>query len=54
MNKPPKPQSKTGTIRLSADHFVKLRELMKLNHGRTWLEKVIDREHKKANKQVWP
>jgi hypothetical protein len=41
-----KPATETGTIRLTKDHWVKLRELMQL-FGRSWLEKSIDREHKK-------
>jgi hypothetical protein len=47
MNK--RPQTKASAIRLTLDHWVKLRHLMQ-NLGRAWLEKAIDREYKKLLK----
>ncbi len=41
-----------GSIRLPLDHWVKLRALMRHHQGRAWLEKVIDREHKKIEQAV--
>jgi hypothetical protein len=42
-----KPLTKAASIRLTLAHWGKLRELMTHNHGRVWLERIIDREHKK-------
>lgn len=41
-----KPLSKSEGLRLTVAHWQKLRELMQ-SRGRVWLERVIDREHKK-------
>jgi hypothetical protein len=41
-----KPETKASAVRLTLDHWVKLRQLMQA-YGRVWLEKIIDREHKK-------
>lgn len=41
-----KPKSKSEGLRLTVDHWVRLRELMQAK-GRTWLEKIIDREYMK-------
>ena len=46
MNKDP---SKPQSIRLPASYWIKLRELMQ-HQGRAWLEKSIDREHKKMGR----
>jgi len=40
--------SKAQTIRLRASHWAKLRALMQFHGNRKWLEKCIDREHKKV------
>jgi len=42
----PKRQTKATSIRLSLDHWPKLRALIQA-HGGRWLEKFIDREFKK-------
>ena len=46
MNKPE--PSKSEGLRLTIPHWVKLRELIQYR-GRTWLQKLIDREHKKIS-----
>lgn len=35
-------------VRLPVSYWLKLRSLMTHHHGRSWLEKAIDREAKKA------
>jgi hypothetical protein len=42
-----KPETKVSGVRLGVGHWQKLRELMQINKGRAWLERIIDREHKK-------
>jgi len=44
--KTPNTKSKSEGVRLSHEHWPKLRELIQAK-GRAWLEKLIDREHKK-------
>lgn len=39
--------SKAQTIRLRESYWAKLRALMQFHGNRKWLEKSIDREHKK-------
>jgi len=41
-------ETKVGGIRLPLTMWVKLRDLMAWHGGRAWLERIIDREHKKA------
>jgi len=43
-------QTRPGSVRLPDSYWVKLRALMQ-NRGRAWLEKAIDREHKKMEKK---
>jgi hypothetical protein len=45
-----KPETKVGGIRLTLLHWSKLRELMVHHQGRAWLERIIDREHRKVQK----
>jgi hypothetical protein len=45
-----KPKSKSEGLRLTITHWVKLRCLIQAK-GRCWLEKAIDREHKKLESQ---
>jgi hypothetical protein len=45
-----KPVTKVGGIRLQLKHWAQLRELMQIHSSRAWLEKIIEREHKKASK----
>jgi len=42
-------KSKSEGLRLSLEHWPKLRELIQ-SKGRVWLEKLIAREHSKLNK----
>jgi len=42
-----KQPTKAASIRLTLAHWIKLRELMQHHRGRAWLERIIDREHKK-------
>jgi|SRR6185295_4203090 len=44
------PGTKAASVRLSLEHWAKLRALMQ-TLGRAWLEKAIDREHKKQERQ---
>jgi len=44
-----KPPTKAASVRLSLEHWAKLRALMQY-FGRSWLERAIDREHKKLPK----
>jgi hypothetical protein len=41
--------TKATSVRLPVSYWVKLRALMTAHGGRGWLEKAIDREHKKLN-----
>jgi hypothetical protein len=43
-----KPPSKSEGLRLTVEHWLKLRQLMQ-TRGRVWLQKIIDREHKKLS-----
>jgi hypothetical protein len=43
-----KPPTKSGSVRLTVEHWKMLRELMQ-QFGRAWLEKAIEREHRKAS-----
>jgi len=47
--KQPAPPSKSEGLRLTVDHWIKLRALIQAK-GRKWLEKAIDREHKSLAK----
>jgi len=42
--------TKSEGLRLTIPHWVKLRALIQ-HHGRAWLQKLIDREHKKIEGQ---
>lgn len=41
--------SKVQTIRLRLSYWAKLRALMQFHGNRKWLERAIDREHKKID-----
>ncbi len=41
-----KPKSKSEGLRLTVDHWTRLRALIQ-GKGRVWLEKLIDREYNK-------
>jgi predicted DNA-binding protein len=42
-----KPLTKSEAIRLTVEHFRRLRQLMQ-KQGRAWLQRAIDKEHKKV------
>jgi hypothetical protein len=48
MNQPPANPSEARTVRLRAEHWRKLRDLMTHYQNRVWLEKAIDRAHNKV------
>jgi hypothetical protein len=43
------PTSIVTSVRLAPERFTQFRFLMQ-RYGRAWLERIIDREHVKANK----